>query len=333
MCATVRAHRSSLRVRRRRRQVAAGALVVAGLVAGLLLLTGRPPSPVTTPASRHPPGSLRGHRGRTTRRPPSIRGDAVTMEQLTIVDTSRPLISDGQVLANEISLPTDVWLPSAPGRYPLVVFVHGYDVGPMTYERFCSTLASAGYLVAAPSFPLEDPSRGYGLNRDDLPNEPTDVSFVITTVEQGPLAARVVPGAVAVVGHSDGADVALMIGYQAGKVDPRVRAVVADAPDPMTGPIAASSVPLLLMQGNADTTVPYQSSQTVFAQVGAPRYYLTLLGANHFPPIGGSSPWTPTLDAAVADFLDATVAGRGPGTAALPAQLGALPLSSLQLGH
>ncbi len=259
-----------------------------------------------------------------------IRGLPVTSTQVAMEDTSRPLVRSGVQLAAGRSLPTIVWRPKTVGRWPLVIFVHGYDVGPMTYARFCAQLASSGYVVAAPSFPLEDPSRGYGLDRNDLPNEATDVSFVITTLLSGNLAPIIESTRIAVVGHSDGADVALMVGYQTGKVDSRVKAIVSDAPDPMTGSISTSSVPLLLIQGNADNIVPYSSSQTVFRQVSAPRYYLTLLGAGHLPPIAGGTPWTPVLDDAVAEFLDSEVAGRHP-VADLSSELGQLPLSMLQV--
>jgi dienelactone hydrolase len=266
-----------------------------------------------------------------TRTAAPLRGLPVSLTMYTFVDPTRQVISNGVVLANQRSLPTYVWVPDTPGKFPLVVFAAGYDVGPPTYARFCSTLASSGYVVAAPSFPLEDPSRGFGLNRSDLPNEATDVSFVITSMLQGPVADRIVRDQIAVVGHSDGADVALMVGYQQGKADPRVDAVVADAPDPMSGSVTPGGAPLLLMQGNADPVVPYSSSQTVFSQVTAPRYYLTLLGAGHLPPIQGATPWTPVVDSSVAEFLDAAVAHRGRGLAALPGELGALPLSSLQV--
>ena len=253
--------------------------------------------------------------------------------QVAIVDPSRSVSKDGVTLASTRGLPTTVWMPQGTGQFPLVVFIHGYNVGPLTYQRFCSALASSGYIVAAPSFPLEDPSRGNALDRNDLPNEATDVTFVITTLLAGPLASQIDGSAIAVVGHSDGADVALMVGYQTGKIDSRVHAIVSDAPDPMTGGIASSTWPLLLIQGNADSVVPYSSSQTVFEQVLAPSYYLTLLGADHLPPIVGGTPWTPVLDAAVADFLDATIAGRGPGSSDLMNELGSLPLSQLRVGQ
>lgn len=309
-----------------------GVLVVLAAVAvpATLLLTAsgdgphRPATDGTTNPTTPP----------TTTTPPPIRGLAVTSTQLPLVDTSRPLVEDGETLAPYRNLPTTVWMPSASGRYPLVVFASGYDVGPPTYAQFCSSLASSGYVVAAPSFPLEDPAQGHTLDRSDIPNEAGDVAFVIKSIETGSLARHLEPGRVAVVGHSDGADVALMVGYQQGTVDPAVSAVVADAPDPMTGTIVPSDRPLLLVQGNDDTVVPYQSSQTVFSQlgpVGVPVWYETLLGAGHFGPIAGDTQWTPVLDQDVADFLDATVAGRGPGVAALDGELSASPtLQQLQ---
>jgi dienelactone hydrolase len=259
-----------------------------------------------------------------------VRGLAVTMSQVPIVDVSRQVVSNGIVVAPERTLPTYVWTPSGSGPFPLVVFIHGYDVGPLTYERFCSTLAAAGYVVAAPSFPLEDPASGLGLNEADLPNEAADVSFVITTLGGGPLASKIDLKEVAVVGHSDGADVALMMSYEQGTSDGRVRAVVSDAPDPISRSAVSSSVPLLLIQGTADSVVPYSASETVFSQVQAPIYYLSLIGADHLAPIAGGTPWTPVLDNAVADFLDATLAGRGPGPSALAGQLAASPLAKLQ---
>ena len=67
----------------------------------------------------------------------------------------------------------------------------------------------------------------------------------------------------------------------------------------------------------------------MFAQVEAPRYYLTLIGANHLPPITGGTQWTPVLDTAVAQFLDAEVAGRT-DRGGLAAALAASPLVRLE---
>jgi dienelactone hydrolase len=251
------------------------------------------------------------------------------MSEDLIVDNTRSVVRNGTAVAADRALPTFIWTPVGTGPFPLVIFVHGDDVGPLTYQRFCSNLASSGYVVAAPSFPLEDPTRPFGLDRGDLPNEATDVSFVITDLERGSTAKTIDSSRIAVVGHSDGADVALMTAYEQGTGDERVRAVVADAPDPIGRPTSSSSDPLLLIQGTADSVVPYSASQSVYRQVPAPVYYLSLIGADHLPPIEGGTPWTASLDSAVVNFLDATIAGRTSPTA-LTGQLSALPLSTLE---
>jgi dienelactone hydrolase len=318
--------------RRRLLAVVAVVLVTVAVVSGAVVRSvggtgrttsspgGRPTTPVPSRASPRPTVSPT---------PPTvapIRNLAVSMTRTTFIDASRPVVSHGTTLAVSRTLPTYLWSPTGTGPYPLVVFAHGYDSGPLGYARFCSELASSGYVVAAPSFPLEDPSRGFGLDRADLPNEATDISFVITSLVAQAAVLRIAPTRVAVVGHSDGADAVLLIGYGLVYVDDRVEAVVADAPDPISGTVVPSTVPLLLVQGTADSVVPYSSSQTVFGQVAAPVYYLSLVGADHLPPIAGGTPWTPVLDQAVAQFLDATVAGRGAAVSVLPTELGASAL-------
>ena len=249
-----------------------------------------------------------------------------TTSTVILSDGSRPLVVQGQELSPTRSLPTTVVLPRQ-GRWPLVVFVHGYDVGPSTYSRFLDALASAGYVVAAPSFPLEDPSRGYGLDESDLPNEAADVTAVITELSSGPLAAHLRPGAVAVVGHSDGADVALMVGYRSGLLDGRVRAVVAAAPDPISWTARSGGPPLLLVHGSADEVVSPSASTAVFDSLSSARWSLTLEGADHASAIIGPSPWTQSFDAAVEDLLAASL---GDGTlASLSSELAVLPASTL----
>jgi len=316
----------------RRRAAVMGVLLVVVVTAVLLSRSGPAAHPGAHAAAPSPvpdthPSSTSGTATSTTTTLPGLRGLTVTQSVLPLVDASRPVTSDGVVLSAVRHLTTQVWAPVGPGPFPLVVFAAGYDKGPLDYARFCATLASSGYVVAAPSFPLEDPAQGYALNRGELPAEAGDVAFVASRLEQDAATFHLLAGRVGVVGHSDGADVALLIGYASGTQDSQVTSVVADAPDPMSGPTATSSVPLLLVQGTSDSVVPYAASQTVFTQVDAPVIYLSLIGADHFPPIAGGTAWTPVLDEAVAGFLDATLADRGPGLTALTAQLSTSPLA------
>jgi alpha-beta hydrolase superfamily lysophospholipase len=317
----------------RRRRILAGVVVVTAVVTAGVVIAHRAPAPPRTGAATRTTTATRAPVTDSPQRPrtaPPLRGLAVTRGEVDLVDTGRPVVSGGATLAGERALPTELWSPGGPGPFPLVVFVHGYDTGPSDYARFCSALASSGYVVAAPSFPLEDPARGFPLDRTRLADEAGDVSFVVGSLEERAAALDLTPGAVAVVGHSDGADVALLVGYGPGTVDARVGALVADAPDPMPSGATPSSVPLLLVQGTADTVVPYSASRAVFEQVDAPVVYLSLVGAGHLPLIAGGTPWTPVLDAAVARFLDATVGHRGPGPGTLATRLADPPLATVE---
>lgn len=251
----------------------------------------------------------------------------VGSERLDLVDTSRPTVSDGTTISSTRSLPSLVWRPAEAGRYPLVVFAHGFILGPLNYARFCEELARSGFVVVAPSFPLGDAGRGNPLDRGDIPNQATDIGFVITSVLSGPLGSTIDTGKVGVVGHSDGADDVLLAGYQSGRADPRIGAVVAIAPDAMESPVVVANPPLLLIHADSDTVVPYSESQTVFGQIGARRYFLTLYGADHLPPMLGGNRWTPVVDSAVVLFLRATL--EDSGAASLRDALDALDSSGL----
>jgi len=260
---------------------------------------------------------------------------------LALVDPSRPMVSRGRQVSTSRALTTEVWYPvGGKGPYPLVVFAHGYQVGVGPYRRACDALARQGFVVVAPAFPLTDATvAGTALDRGDLANQPADVRFVIdqalAEARRGglPPEGLVDPTRIAVVGHSDGADTALAVGYRPGDVDPRIGAVVAAAPDPMTLPSGStpvtSRVPLLLVHGDHDSVVPYASSTTVAGQVRAPGWFLTLRGADHLPPVAGPSAWTDLLDGAVATFLHDALSGAV-ARYDTDLGLGSTPLASLR---
>jgi predicted dienelactone hydrolase len=251
-----------------------------------------------------------------------------------LVDASRPTISHGTTIAATRTLTTTVAYPSTGGPYPLVVFAHGYNLGPSHYLQIIDAIAAGGYVVAAPSFPLADGATGNPLDEGDIPNQAKDLSFVITQFQGavgqgGALAGKVDASRVGAVGHSDGADTVLDVGYLPGFSDGRVRAVVSMSPDAMRSQ-AVGAAPLLLTHGNRDTIVPYSNSQTVFGQVPAHRFFITLLGADHLPPVQGTAPWAAVLDRAVLDLLDHDVAGRTASDDALVADAQVAGVTSLQ---
>jgi len=64
--------------------------------------------------------------------------------------------------------------------FPLIVFGHGFAVTPHPYAALLRAWARAGYVVAAPIFPLENAHAPGGPNESDLVNQPGDMSVVIS---------------------------------------------------------------------------------------------------------------------------------------------------------
>ena len=237
----------------------------------------------------------------------------VSTMTLSLVDTTRPTVSKGHLLSASRRLTTLVWSPEAPGRWPLVVFAHGFSVGPTPYEHLCRAWAAAGYVVAAPRFPLTDESvAGAALDVGDLANQPAEVGFVVRalTAPTAPVAPKIDAGRVAVAGHSDGAETALA----AAAAAPSFRAVIAMS----GGPVGSGRNPALLaIQGDADPINPPADGYAVFQQASAPRFLLRLLGGGHLPPFDGTTAYQPVVERVTVDFLDRFVAGSGSSSAAL----------------
>src|SRR5439155_25702229 len=75
-----------------------------------------------------------------------------------------------------------IWQPNRPGPSPLLVMAHGFGGLPEKFDAFARTVAGAGYVVAAPAFPLtnENAPGGHDVGLRDQVNQPADVSFVIS---------------------------------------------------------------------------------------------------------------------------------------------------------
>jgi dienelactone hydrolase len=219
--------------------------------------------------------------------------------------------------------------PGAPaartwGPFPLVVFGHGFDVTPSLYAGLLHAWAQAGYVVAAPVFPLESSSAPGGPNEADLTNQPGDISFVISRIlaasrlGSDPLAGLVDSNAIAVAGHSDGGDTALAVAYDSRYRDPRVSAAVilSGAEIPAAGAFAfpPTGPPLLATQGTADTVNPSSFTDTFFGAADRPKYLLRLLGAGHLPPYSDQQPQLSIVERVTLAFFDGYLKRR-------PAQL------------
>ncbi len=147
------------------------------------------------------------------------------------VDHSRTIrLPDGRRAPR--TLVTVVRYPATGGPYPLIVFAHGYALTPAPYAGLLRTWTKAGYVVAAPVFPLENANAPGGPDESDLINQPQDMSFVIGKLlslngrATGVLGGKIDPSLVAVAGHSDGAETALAVAYDHRFRDRRIRAAI-----------------------------------------------------------------------------------------------------------
>src|SRR5690242_8232221 len=83
-----------------------------------------------------------------TTRPPGVG-----VHTFVFVDRSRTIrLADGRHVARRLA--TIVRWPLSGGSHPLVVFAHGFALTPADYAPLLQAVASAGYVVAAPLFPL-----------------------------------------------------------------------------------------------------------------------------------------------------------------------------------
>jgi predicted dienelactone hydrolase len=193
-------------------------------------------------------------------------------------------------------------------QFPLIVFAHGFALTPQVYERLLDTWTRAGYIVAAPVFPVENANAPGGPNQSDLGNEPRDISFVISRLvgSASPLRGLVDPKKIVVAGQSDGAVAALSVAYDRRFRDRRIDAAVilSGASPPGFARPAPGSPPLLAIQGTADPINAPSATADYYRLMRRPKFLLWLLGATHLSPYTTDDRWAAVVDRTTTAFLD-----------------------------
>jgi dienelactone hydrolase len=257
-----------------------------------------------------------------------VSGDApteatgqVTRLTLALVDRSRPTPANGDFPgAPERTLETVVsYTPPDDGggreaARPLVVFATGYGGTSTNWSGLYDPWVRAGYVVAAPTFPLSRRDAPGGTTGADYASQPGDVRFVTEEVLRlartngSPLDVVVAidEERVALAGKSFGAITVLDAGYNPDERVAGIRAVLA-----LTGVASAgvrfesAGTPLFLAHGDADDVVSISGSEDAFRRAQPPKFFLTLFGADHMDAFGGGDSGTQVAVArSTTAFLD-----------------------------
>jgi dienelactone hydrolase len=323
--------------------------VIAALISGCSS-SGSTVSPAapTTPATSSavtPTTAVARTTTTTTTRPAGITTTTATVAPTTyavgqhsvdLVDTSRPTPANGTFpgaptrplptlllypAAGDPSAPLAEDAPPAEAAYgfPVIIYAHGNNGSPELSLPMLTRLAAAGFVVAAPAFPLSKRDAPGGHTSADYRQQPADMRFVLDNV----LAGRVGPvpavdgGRVAVVGHSLGAITVLGLTQNSCCHDDRIKAAVA-----ISGTQAQwdgksyqpPTTPLLLIHGDHDDVVPFTGSTEVFAAAPSPVGLVRLIDGPHtlYGP-----PWLDVVAATTIDFLRAELDDDASAEAAL----------------
>jgi predicted dienelactone hydrolase len=209
----------------------------------------------------------------------------------------------------------------AEGRFPLVIVSHGYSNESVALSWLTENLASKGYVVAAIRH-ADPPITDRNKFPEPLLRRPLDIAFVTRTLQRS-LAdeGHTDPSRVALIGYSMGGYGVLTAA--GGELDPEsplaslvpgallapyarggasrdalqvagVKAVVAFSPGGGSlqawGPegLRGITAPLLLISGDRDWTVDYQTGARAFFDQAtrSNRYLLTFKGAGHRIALG-----------------------------------------------
>jgi dienelactone hydrolase len=170
-----------------------------------------------------------------------------------------------------------------------VVFAHGYSGVRKQSASYCRHLASRGYVVASPDFPLSKLFAPGGPNVEAVLEQPGDVSFVIDCLLAAnrsnghPLRGAVDQTRIGISGHSLGGLTALLAAYGTRR-DPRVRAIVTFAPHGWFVPSDLSRgtrVPAMVIGGTKDNVVNPASIRAGYDAASPPKWFVEIAGAEH----------------------------------------------------
>ncbi len=217
----------------------------------------------------------------------------------TYIDSSRGTRPCGAFPgSNARRLDVLLWRPEGEGPFPLVIYCHGTNgmAGESLY--LVEALTGAGYMVAAPEFPLtsrEAHTRIAAADVSDAPEQVRDVSFVIDSLlAEDELSPMIDADRIALVGHSLGGVTAYFATYGMQCRDPRIKASIPGAAsDPVASALANGlgfagiqhapiPVPVLFLSAEKDLFARMAGRPgAAFARVEPPKHHVMIARGTH----------------------------------------------------
>jgi predicted dienelactone hydrolase len=218
--------------------------------------------------------------------------------------TRRTYTKPSETTGQPRALDTYIWYPAVGGagsadgavlrdaaparrRSPLVMFSHGSCGFPGQSPFLTETLASWGFVVAAPPHPGNTTAEIATCDddtADSFANRVADIRFVIdrllaaSVTDEPLLAHRVDRRRIGVIGHSFGGQTALRV----LAADRRVRAGVGLAPASIVGLGLRITRPAMVMTGEIDSITPFgQEARPSYDELRGRRFLIELLDAGH----------------------------------------------------
>ncbi len=216
----------------------------------------------------------------------------ITSKTLTLVDATRPTPANGTYAgAATRTLVTELWYPTTAdgqllaGKHPLIFFSHGFMDNRLGETYLAEHLASAGYVVAAPDYPLSSSNAPGGATVLDIANQPLDLRFVIDSLLADPTwQAAIDETRIGAAGLSLGGLTTLLAGYHHTLRDPRLRGLFTmAAPACMFLPaFYSTSLPLYALHGDSDLIVPFVANgERLFERAPEPRHLVVFKQGTH----------------------------------------------------
>jgi dienelactone hydrolase len=176
---------------------------------------------------------------------------------------------------------------TSPGKYPLVIFSHGFAGFPEQSVTLTTHLASWGFVVAAPNHVERSLDGLLGTAGQDV-KKSADVAVLRKTLDltvaasnaPGVLHGMVNPNEVVAAGHSAGASAA----YAFASADSRVKAWISYSVgfDRREGPPpSAPNKPGMVMFATKDGILPAAASIKVYNGMHVPKYLVSVGRAGH----------------------------------------------------